>query len=138
MDRAGRLPRYEGTYGFRKESTTASVGEQLRRFREAQGLSQAELGRRLGLSGPTISRYESGEMQIDTDELPRFAAELEVSPGQFFDIPQPLPADLPEMTTAGEAFLSGIEEALERLHPHDRETVERILGLMTHVLRKAG
>lgn len=77
-------------------------------------------------------------MQIDADELPRFAAELGVAPGQFFDVPQPLSVDLPEMTTAGEAFLSGIEEALERLHPHDRETVERILGLMTHVLRKAG
>jgi len=116
---------------------TASVGEQLRRYRETQGLSQAELGRRLGVSGPTISRYETGEMQIDADELPRFAAELGVSPAQFFDVPEMLPA-VPNMTSAGEAFLSGMQEALDRLPAHDRETVERILGLMSHVLRKAG
>jgi transcriptional regulator with XRE-family HTH domain len=90
------------------------------------------------LSGPTISRYESGEMQIDADDLPRFARELDVAPAQFFeDVTQPLPI-LPPLTSAGEAFLSGIEEALKHLPPHDRETVERILGLMTHVLRKAG
>jgi len=109
----------------------------LRRFREGRGLSQAELGRRLGVSGPTISRYETGEMQIDADQLPRFAAELGITPAQFFDVPQMLPA-APNLTTAGEAFLSGIQEALERLPEHDRETVERILGLMSHVLRKAG
>ena len=77
-------------------------------------------------------------MQIDADELPRFAAELGVSPGQFFETAEVLPLEPPEMTSAGEAFLTGIEEALDRLNPHDRETVERILGLMTHVLRKAG
>ena len=60
------------------------------------------------------------------------------APAQFFDdVTQPLPI-LPPLTSAGEAFLTGIEEALEHLPPHDRETVERILGLMTHVLRKAG
>ena len=76
-------------------------------------------------------------MQIDADELPRFAAELGISPAQFFDVPQILPA-VPTVTSAGEAFLSGIQDALERLPAHDRETVERILGLMSHVLRKAG
>jgi hypothetical protein len=77
-------------------------------------------------------------MQIDADDLPRFAAELDVTPAQFFDdVTQRLPV-LPPMTSAGEAFLSGVEEALENLPPHDRETVERILGLMSHVLRKAG
>ena len=77
-------------------------------------------------------------MQIDADDLPRFARELDVGPAQFFDdVTQPLPI-LPPLTSAGEAFLTGIEEALDHLPPHDRETVERILGLMTHVLRKAG
>jgi transcriptional regulator with XRE-family HTH domain len=116
---------------------TARVGEQLRRYREAQGFSQAELGRRLGVTGPTISRYETGEMQIDADELPRFAVVLGVSPAQFFDVPE-IRSSAPDLTSAGAAFLSGIEDALERLPTHDRESVEQILGLITHVLREAG
>lgn len=77
-------------------------------------------------------------MQIDADELPRFAETLGVHPSQFFDSPTSLPSGLPALSTAGEAFLEGIEEALEHLPPHDRETVERILGLMSQVLTKAG
>jgi transcriptional regulator with XRE-family HTH domain len=90
------------------------------------------------VSGPTISRYERGEMQIDADELPRFAEALGVHPSQFFDSLSATVSDLPEISPAGEAFLTGIEDALQRLAPHDRETVERILGLMSHVLMKAG
>jgi transcriptional regulator with XRE-family HTH domain len=107
-------------------------------LRETKGLSQAELGRMLGVSGPTISRYERGEMQIDADDLPRFAEQLGAHPAQFFDSPTSLSVGLPGLTTAGEAFLEGIEDALDHLPPHDRETVERILGLMSHVLTKAG
>jgi transcriptional regulator with XRE-family HTH domain len=130
------LLRYESRKG---EGPTATVGECLRQLRETKGLSQAELGRMLGLSGPTISRYERGEMQIDADDLPRFAELLGAHPAQFFDTPAPtrLPTAVP-LSTAGEAFLDGIDDALENLAPHDRETVERILGLMSHVLTKAG
>ena len=114
-----------------------TVGERLRRLRESTGLSQAELGRALGVSGPTISRYERGSMQIDADDLPRFGEALGVHPAQFFGGTSALVGGLP-VSAAGEAFLAGIEDALQALPPHDRETVERILGLMSHVLMKAG
>ena len=52
----------------------SGVGEQLKRIRESQGLTQEEIGERLGFAGATIGRYENGHRQMRADELPRFAA----------------------------------------------------------------
>ena len=63
----------------------SGVGEQLKRIRESQGLTQEEIGERLGFAGATIGRYENGHRQMRADELPRFAAALGVSPCAFFE-----------------------------------------------------
>jgi transcriptional regulator with XRE-family HTH domain len=46
----------------------------LRQARREAGLTQAEVGRRLGLRQNVVSRMESGERRIDPVELARFAA----------------------------------------------------------------
>jgi transcriptional regulator with XRE-family HTH domain len=66
------------------EAPMARVGERLRGYREARGWSQEELSRRLGLTRMTISRYESGERQIQADMLPAIAEALGVHPARFF------------------------------------------------------
>lgn len=38
-----------------------TIGERIRAAREAKGLSQAELARRLGIRGPSLNNLESGE-----------------------------------------------------------------------------
>jgi transcriptional regulator with XRE-family HTH domain len=40
------------------------TGEDLRRRRDALGLSQAKLGEALGVSGNTVARWERDEMSI--------------------------------------------------------------------------
>jgi len=42
----------------------ATLGENLRKAREAAGLTQGELAERLGKSQAMISRAESGDMQV--------------------------------------------------------------------------
>ena len=44
---------------------TKIEGAQLRRERDALGLTQAELGRRLGVNPNTIARWERGELKIE-------------------------------------------------------------------------
>jgi transcriptional regulator with XRE-family HTH domain len=46
----------------------------LRQARKAAGLTQAEVGRRLGLRQNHVSRMETGERRLDPVELARFAA----------------------------------------------------------------
>lgn len=62
----------------------ARVGEQLRRYREAKGWTQDELGRRLNVTKITVSRYESGERQLQADTLPEVAEVLGIHPARFF------------------------------------------------------
>src|SRR4029453_1085284 len=60
------------------------VGMRLRQFRQARGWSQDELARRLRVTAATISRYETGDLQIDPDQLPVIAELLGVHPCDFF------------------------------------------------------
>jgi transcriptional regulator with XRE-family HTH domain len=46
----------------------------LRQARQDAGLTQAEVGQRLGLRQAFVSKVESGERRLDPVELARFAA----------------------------------------------------------------
>jgi transcriptional regulator with XRE-family HTH domain len=48
--------------------------ERLRQARQEACLTQAEVGRRLGLRQSFVSKVESGERRLDPVELARFAA----------------------------------------------------------------
>jgi transcriptional regulator with XRE-family HTH domain len=49
------------------------TGAELRQMREAAGLSQEELGRRLGIAPNTIARWERGELTMRHPGLLRLA-----------------------------------------------------------------
>ena len=50
----------------------------IRRAREASGLTQRELGERVGLPQSTISEIETGDAALDPALLPRIAVELDI------------------------------------------------------------
>lgn len=58
------------------------IGDNVRRVREARGLSQAALARRAGVSQPTIADLESGHNET-TKKLPSIASALGVSPAEL-------------------------------------------------------
>lgn len=58
---------------------TSLLGKNIVRYREALGLTQAELAELAGTSAPTISRYESGEAGISSDAIERIAKALNLS-----------------------------------------------------------
>lgn len=59
-------------------------GERLRRLRTAEGLTQAELGRRIGRTVTAISKYESGAMKPTLDVAVDLAFQLKVSLDELF------------------------------------------------------
>ena len=61
------------------------VGGQLRLRRAQIGLTQVELGGKLGLSFQAVQKYETGENRISASRLYQLARILEVSPAYFFE-----------------------------------------------------
>lgn len=63
----------DGMSGFR-------IGNRIRRIRTEKGLSQAELGEKVGLNAGRIQQYENGERKPKKELLGKIACALGVSP----------------------------------------------------------
>lgn len=61
------------------------IGETIYLWREARGLTQAELSRKSGLSRPNLSVIEQGGRDLTVGTLRRLAEALEVEPGTLAD-----------------------------------------------------
>lgn len=61
------------------------IGHQLRLRRKLMGLSQADLGKLVGLTFQQIQKYENGKNSISARRLYDFARVLGVSPMYFYD-----------------------------------------------------
>ena len=61
------------------------VGGQLRLRRAQVGMTQSELGGKLGLSFQAVQKYETGENRISASRLFQLARLLDVTPSYFFD-----------------------------------------------------
>lgn len=64
---------------FDEETAASRVGTRIRNIREARGMSQTELGARVGLTADRIQKYENGARKPKTDLLKRIAGALGVS-----------------------------------------------------------
>ena len=55
------------------------IGENIRKLRHAQGLTQPEFAERIGVSRNSLSRYENGSSPISTDIIDRICQAFQVS-----------------------------------------------------------
>lgn len=62
-----------------------TIGERIKAAREKAGLTQVQLGEKVGVSGVAIMRYEKGSREPRYDQLQRIAAALGVSIYELFD-----------------------------------------------------
>jgi len=74
--RRERLAAPAARSGYQRTRRAAELGEQIRALREANGMSQAELGRRIGSTQPSIARLEAGRVSPTLETLDRVAAAL--------------------------------------------------------------
>lgn len=76
----------------------SQLSSHLRALRKAKGLSQAELGRRLGLSQARVARIEGDPLSVSVEQLLRVCAALGVRVAL-----DPLPAAAPTHLVAHDA-----------------------------------
>ena len=105
------------------------AGKKLHTLRLTLGISQAVLGKEIGVSGQQIQKYESGVNCLSIDKLQRLAALFEVPPAIFFpavDATQPH-EPLPPASTRLIKMMNKIsEEHHESLYAILRELVRII------------
>ncbi|GAA0913124.1 hypothetical protein GCM10009552_28550 [Rothia nasimurium] len=74
--------RQTGTASIHSEEYKAFCGF-LAETRVAQGITQVELARRLGVSQPYISHVEKGDVRVDPIQLIRWLEQCEVDPSEW-------------------------------------------------------
>lgn len=116
------------------EAVNLEIAARLRMLRQAQGLSQTEVGIFLGVSFQQVQKYEKGTNRIPTDKLSRLAGYFNVPVGYFFDPlpgPEGNPANLSTiMLFCEEPLAFRMAQAFIRLpHKSRRAAVEFFEGV---------
>ena len=68
-----------------EETAANRIGSRIREIRLARGLTQAELGDKVGLTADRIRQYEAGYRKPKTDTIKSIASALEVQPLAMID-----------------------------------------------------
>src|SRR5258708_12298781 len=69
----------------RIEPVDKLVGQNIRIFRTAKGISQTELGNSVGVTFQQIQKYEKGANRVGSSRLAKIAVVLQVPVSHFFD-----------------------------------------------------
>ena len=65
---------------FIEETAAVRIGARIREIRLVRGLTQLELGEKVGLSADRVRQYETGYRKPKTDMIKAIASALEVQP----------------------------------------------------------
>lgn len=65
------------------------IGPRLRKYREAQQLSQKDFAKLIGVSNSRVSNWEQGMNRPDVDILATICEVLKISPSELLDINTP-------------------------------------------------
>ncbi len=92
---------------------SVKIGNRIRAFRKAKGITLEDLSRKIHKSKSTISKYENGEIAVDVETLYEIASALEVHVEQLLWCP-PQRADMASFGTP--AFFSGVSQFFSYLY----------------------
>jgi transcriptional regulator with XRE-family HTH domain len=88
------------------------LGNNLRRYRELRGWSQAELAAKADLSQNYVGYIERGERWPSAEILTGLASALDVPPSQLLSAPEELPVD--QSKEIAIALLDRVRNAMEK------------------------
>jgi transcriptional regulator with XRE-family HTH domain len=77
-------PRSYGTTKRRPNSADVQVGKSIRAHRLLAGMSQGELGSKIGVTFQQVQKYEKGTNRVGAGRLPRIAEILGIPVAAFF------------------------------------------------------
>lgn len=80
------------------------IGSNIKRFRELKGLTQKELADLIGVTAPTITKYEKGQMKLDFEKLDAIADALSVPMSKLYDAQSKITLDNCDLYPLEDAF----------------------------------
>jgi transcriptional regulator with XRE-family HTH domain len=101
-----------------------SIGDNIRKFRNAKGISQKELGRISGTSETTVRQYEGEKRTPRIEQIELIAKALDVTPVQlmgtvYWDSKRPALSKEAAQYEAFVAFLESLDYVVEELAVHE-------------------
>ena len=101
-----------------------TIGDKIRLHRKALGLTQTELGEKLGVKTNAVSKWECGRVDdIPTSKIKAMAKLFDVQPSYLIDEKQPAPTNEGELNAEDKRLLTMIHN----LSLEDRERIVAII-----------
>lgn len=101
-----------------------TIGDKIRLHRKALGLTQTELGEKLGVKTNAVSKWECGRVDdIPTSKIKAMAKLFDVQPSYLIDEKQPAPTNEGELNAEDKRLLMMIHN----LSPENRERIAAII-----------
>ena len=101
-----------------------TIGDKIRLHRKALGLTQTELGEKLGVKTNAVSKWECGRVDdIPTSKIKAMAKLFDVQPSYLIDEKQPAPTNEGELGEEDKKLLMMIHT----LSPENRERIVAII-----------
>ncbi len=101
-----------------------TIGDKIRLHRKALGLTQTELGEKLGVKTNAVSKWECGRVDdIPTSKIKAMAKLFDVQPSYLIDEKQPAPTNEGELNAEDKRLL----KMIHNLSPEDRERIVAII-----------
>ena len=111
------------------------IGQNIRIFRLQRGLSQGELGRRIGVTFQQIQKYEKGMNRVGASRLSQIADVLGIPIVALFDGTETLTVDNPERSAR--ALLSE-PHSLRLLQAFDKIEDETVRSMLLDLIERVG
>ena len=112
-----------------------SIGDRIRRAREAAGLSGAQLARRLGVKTQTVTSWETGRSEPRANRLTMLAGFLAVSPTWLLYGLGDSPDDDPMSTEL--SLIAASLKSLRDAHDRTGEALDRLEEQITQLANTA-
>ena len=101
-----------------------TIGDKIRLHRKALGLTQTELGEKLGVKTNAVSKWECGRVDdIPTSKIKAMAKLFDVQPSYLIDEKQPASTNEDELNAEDKKLLMMIHN----LTPENRERIVAII-----------
>ena len=111
-----------------------TIGDKIRLHRKALGLTQTELGEKLGVKTNAVSKWECGRVDdIPTSKIKAMAKLFDVQPSYLIDEKQPAPTNEDELNAEDKKLLMMIHN----LTPENRERIVAIIEALAGLEEQA-
>ena len=91
-------------------------GERLKALRQARGLTQEELAKRIGVTKQTISNWENGNITPALDVLITLVEFFRTTPNDMLGYQEPFTVDVSGLSSQEMAHVAAIVQDMKELH----------------------